>query len=516
MERFLTIIEVSQKQAYIFSDNKLRENIRRSEEIARVTGTGYIQKAIGNSLKRPVSDCLVYAGGGHTILEYESREDAEKAVGCLTGRVLAEFPELELFAKIVEYDEQQTPGENVRRLTAELERKKSLRAASFHQETFGIEEVDINTGKPVFFREKSTEEEWADKEPAPEGFIPTARFSHLGGSKDENNFIAVVHIDGNSMGRRVEDVSEGFKAGEWEEYKRKMRDFSDGIANDFLSTYREMEERIADRIRAGNLSELSLEREKGKIHMPVRRVISEGDDICFVSEGRIGVECAVIFLKELAEKKNKADGRPYSACAGVAIVHQKYPFYKAYELAEELCSNAKKFGASLGTDGTSEGISAIDWHIDYGELQDSLEETRKAYLTQDGKRLELRPYIVSAPVDVMEREPIRQYRNFRNLMNRMTKGEEAYGRGRLKDLRRVLKEGETETENYLQLHKISELGRDVYHGIYKELEPDTIEIGSGNILERRLFTETADGKSRNLLFDVLELMDTYLRVEDVE
>ena len=116
----------------------------------------------------------------------------------------------------------------------------------------------------------------------------------------------------------------------------------------------------------------------------------------------------------------------------------------------------------------------------------------------------------------MEREPIRQYRNFRNLMNRMTKGEEAYGRGRLKDLRRVLKEGETETENYLQLHKISELGRDVYHGIYKELEPDTIEIGSGNILERRLFTETADGKSRNLLFDVLELMDTYLRVEDVE
>ena len=513
MERFLTIIEVSQKQAYIFSDNKLRENIKRSEEIAYVTGTDYIKKALDGSLKSPVSGHLVYAGGGHTILEFKSRADADKFVGCLTGNVLSEFPEIELFAKTIEYDEQQTPGENVSRLTAELERKKSLREASFHEETFGIEKVDVNTGKPVLVCEKSDGEAWKE-EPAPDGFIATTKFPNLGGSKDENNFIAVVHIDGNSMGRRVENISKKFKVGEWDEYKKEMRIFSDDIAGDFLSTYREMEETVAGKIRKGNLSELSLCTKNGKTSMPVRRVISEGDDICFVSEGRIGVECAVIFLKKLAGKMNTADKKPYSACAGVAIVHQKYPFYKAYELAEELCSNAKKFGASLSADGTSEGISAIDWHIDYGELQDSLEDTRKEYLTRDSKHLELRPYIVSAPEDVLKHEMIRQYGNFRSLMKRMTKGEEAYGRGRLKDLRRVLKNGEIETENYLQFHKISELGRDIYHGIYKKLEPEKTEIGSGNVLERRMFAETADGKSRSLLFDVLELMDTYLPVED--
>ena len=86
MERFLTIIEVSQKQAYIFSDNKLRENIKRSEEIAYVTGTDYIKKALDGSLKSPVSGHLVYAGGGHTILEFRiftlyRSVDAESSAG---------------------------------------------------------------------------------------------------------------------------------------------------------------------------------------------------------------------------------------------------------------------------------------------------------------------------------------------------------------------------------------------------------------------------------------------------
>lgn len=51
-----------------------------------------------------------------------------------------------------------------------------------------------------------------------------------------------------------------------------------------------------------------------------------------------------------------------SACAGVAIVHQSYPFYKAYEIAESLCSSAKKYNASLDKEGCANAC-AIDWHI---------------------------------------------------------------------------------------------------------------------------------------------------------
>ena len=98
-----------------------------------------------------------------------------------------------------------------------------------------------------------------------------------------------------------------------------------------------------------------------------------------------------IFYPGIGKEINSEDKTGYAACGGIAVVHQKYPFYKAYELAEMLCSNAKKFGASLSEDGTGRDISAIDWHIEFGEIKDTLEEIRQDYQTLDGKRMELRP-----------------------------------------------------------------------------------------------------------------------------
>ena len=43
---------------------------------------------------------------------------------------------------------------------------------------------------------------------------------------------------------------------------------------------------------------------------------------------------AGITREALNKQINAEDKEGYAACAGVAIVHQKYPFYKAYELAE--------------------------------------------------------------------------------------------------------------------------------------------------------------------------------------
>ena len=119
MKRYLTIIEVSQKQAYIFADNQLRENVRRSAEIACITSSEYMQKAVEeNKIPLIVADHLVYSGGGHTILEFASEKDAKDLVRCLTNKVFKEIPEIALFAKTISYDERKTPGDNVKELTA--------------------------------------------------------------------------------------------------------------------------------------------------------------------------------------------------------------------------------------------------------------------------------------------------------------------------------------------------------------------------------------------------------------
>ena len=46
---------------------------------------------------------------------------------------------MELFAKVMEYQNNCTPGENLKNLSAELERKKSFRKSSIRQLTLGVE-----------------------------------------------------------------------------------------------------------------------------------------------------------------------------------------------------------------------------------------------------------------------------------------------------------------------------------------------------------------------------------------
>lgn len=538
MGRYITIIEVSQKQAYIFGDNKLKENIRRSGNIADITAPGYIRESVSAISGRGdlFSDRnnLVYSGGGHTILEFPSETDARLAVQCYTRRVMEEYPDIELFAKTIPYDEKKTPGENVKELTAALERKKSERRSVFHQGTFGIERLDVNTARPILVGLTEEKEDAGRQEADPdEHFVYTVSFEELGGTKDDKNFIAVVHIDGNAMGKRVEEASKLFACGQWEEYKSYMRQFSEGIAEDFRGAYQETEKIVAEAILAGKLKELSLTERNGKYVLPMWRVISEGDDICFVSEGRIGIECAVIFIRQIAAKINRMDQKPYAACAGVAIVHRKYPFYRAYELAEELCSNAKRFGVNLAGHEEGPTLSSIDWHIEYGEVQDSLEETRKQYLIREGgwlagrqkeksvesdnkkpSHLELRPYLITGPMKLLEKEKIRRYENFRMLSRELSKDEEAYGRSMLKGLREILKNGEEAAAYYLKFHKVEELGRDAYYGVYADLDFSEILPGSGETLQRKIFETTADGTKRCLLFDAIEAMDVFLPVED--
>ena len=189
----------------------------------------------------------------------------------------------------------------------------------------------------------------------------------------------------------------------------------------------------------------------------------------------------------------------------------------AYELAEMLCSSAKRFAASLSGDGSGSGISAIDWHLEFGELKDTLDEIRADYLAADGSRLELRPYLVSAPQEVMDLEPIRQYRNFRRMINVLQKENDVFARGKLKGLREVLKRGETETEYYLRFYRMKEKLSDVYQGIYAQPEYDRIGTGKGQDVEIYADEKRDDEIiRRSLLFDAIEISDTFIGFSDEE
>jgi hypothetical protein len=479
-ERYLTIMEVSQKQNYIFSSNKLRDNVINSAVIAWVMSKDYFKQVITEEESFSIEKNYVYSGGGHVVLEFEGREKATEFTKKITLSIRREYPGIEVFASTQQYEQGKNPAENLRNLTACLEKKKSRREAAFHQGTFGIEQIDTNTRHPVIsdaeIKTMPSSEKELDDSMIPNDFKPVFQLDKLGGSKNESNFIAVVHIDGNAMGKRVENFGAENKNLTWEAYRRKLRAFSEAIDSDFKDAYRDMTEVVAENIRQGRLEELDLKEN----NFPIRRIITAGDDICYVTEGRIGIESAVIFLKKLKEKINSVDKEHYSACAGVAVVHQKYPFYKSYELAEALCSNAKRFGASISGDGLGKDISSIDWHLEFGEVGDSLEQIREEYLAEDGKNLSLRPYLVDAKQQLMEENQNRTYRKFRELAEEL-KQDNLYSRGLIKNLRNVLKQGDVATTYYLKFHCMDAL-------LNKQEE----------------------------LFDAIEVMDTYLTLEETE
>ena len=505
VSRQLVIVEVSQKQAYIFASNKLQTNIINSEAIVKVTGSGYFQKVCPALYAEEKN--LVYTGGGHTVLNFESADDANAFSKKLSYAVMRDYPDMEIFIRSMPYDDGKTPGDNLKELTKLLEKKKSIRKSSFHQGSFAIEKISGENGKPE--RLDDAEKVIPGKDDLlPAGYDSVTQFGDLGGSREESNFIAVVHIDGNSMGKRVEELYEKLnrEGVDWETYKQKIRAFSDGIDSDFKTSYKEMTADVAKGLEDGKLSDLDL---KGKC-FPVRRIIISGDDVCFVSEGRIGIECSRLLIEHLREKKNAVDGKGYEACAGIAIVHQKYPFYRAYDLAESLCSKAKRFGASIDPEHNGALVSSVDWHISFGELGDSVDEIRREYVTGDGKQLELRPYIIGGDESCISKEKDRRYDNFRKLYALITDKNDGIAHGKIKQLRPVLKQGQTAGENYLRYNRIESIMQRSYVDIFEDIDLD--RVGKGEAQNGKLFISTTDGKERCILFDAIEIMDTYLMI----
>ena len=399
MKKLLLIMEVSQKQAYIFKNKELKKNIDASYTIDEITSSGYFEKYFPEYYNKEKN--LVYSGGGHTILVFDNDVEENDNTGKenqavrfakkLSKQIFCDYDGLEVFIKIMDYDEKAEPSKNIQNLMQKLEEKKAIRRASFRQGTFGME-VSKGEAERVFDsekKEKEAEQRKKDAENRREKRIReekkkiqeeetthyelVTQLEKLGGNKDDNNFIAVVHIDGNLMGKKVQEndkelrkildrISDPEK--KLDMYREKKQEFSEKIDKLFKGAYSDMQDAVKKQIENGNLKDLSLEEvvnEEKQINFPVRRIITAGDDICFVSEGRIGIECAVEYMKALW-KRSKGEN---SACAGVAIVHQSYPFYKAYEIAESLCSSAKKYNASLDKEGCANAC-AIDWHIEYG------------------------------------------------------------------------------------------------------------------------------------------------------
>lgn len=488
----LNVIEVSKKQYYIFKSNKLKENIGASEIIRFVTEE--LAQRICNSNKGEI----INTGGGRSLFYFENKYNSISFVRNYSFYLLENYPLLELFISSVEYNpDKDSIIEKIEELQIKLEKKKARRENYSSILDFGITEkcdstrmpavcmINDNENENIYYssESKSKIKMFNEVSKNKEYKKYAVNFSELGISRNEKSFIAITHIDGNRMGKKIKLLKNKYESLYNSEntnelnkkYINDLQNFSNQIKIAFINAF----QKVVDTIQANVefLKEKGLNIKDGVL--PIRKVILSGDDVCYITDARIAIDCAAIFLNEL--EKYKVLDEKITACAGIAMVREKYPFFKTYELSEQLCRQAK----SSIPDDVNE--SRLDWHIVQGEYNNNLNEIRNTmYRTYDEKQLLLRPLIVSVDSD-----GINHYRNFKKDIQIINSGN--IPRNKVKNMLTELKKGQKHTDTYIEIHQLYTL------------------LGS-----HRIGYKTGFAADKCVLFDAIETMDYYIPLHDGE
>lgn len=494
----VTVVDTTGKQNYIFSSNRLRENIGASFLLSQSTKEwveetleklGVPKKCQEEAIEiSELNAELIYAAGGNALIVFKSREIAVRFTHILSRRVLKEALGVNLLVAHAEFDwESNNLYSEIEKLKKnDIERQKYERIPSVPLLGLGVTASCNSTQLPAVDRSdkyiKYDEDEETDSylistetkqklkavrkanQKLQEFFVEEVdqniyqfpyRTDHLGRSKGESSYAAIVHADGNGMGDRFKKYGEGR---ENRDYINAMRKFSKSVAQAGIKALKAVVGILTKSIQegkvVGKLGEFNL---NAKYYLPFRPLVYGGDDITFVCEGRLGLELAALFLKNF-EEQTVTDGKPLTACAGVCIVKTHYPFARAYEMSEELCKEAKKFVNKKRKKYGLDYFSAIDWHLAASGLLGSVPEIRQREYripTND------KPWnLVMRPVRLQKNNSEwRTWEGFTQVVKEFKEGKDWKERhNKVMALREVLRKASREaTQEFLRAYKLSQL-----------------------------------------------------------
>jgi hypothetical protein len=396
----LTGIDLLGIQKYVFTSNRLRDVVSASWLVQWVTSC--------DGALLSWRDQVLHAGGGSAVLAFDSMDEAKTFAGVYTRKILENAPGLELV--VTHHPIQNGLAESLRDLQVILARKKLERKP--HVEALGLAvtaacgvtglpatAIDRLDGTPVSKQietwrcddtRKKAASRWEKYLEFTSGWRFPTEIDELGRTRGDTSLLAVVHVDANAIGEKIRTWLSRCVEKRLDEttVRDQYREWSRWIEVEFQRVWRCLVERVLaaihDRHLQGSIPRLNFELRPGKL--PVRPVLLGGDDLTFLCDGRIGLDLAATALREIGGRDCPHLGT-MSACAGVAIVRAHYPFVRAYELAEKLCSQAK----SVRRQHQDEGCW-LDWHIGVARPTEPVQEFRDRLYRADGLQLTCRPY----------------------------------------------------------------------------------------------------------------------------
>ncbi len=472
MSKYLYGASVQGIQDFIFKTNKLKEIIGASKIVESIDGVDKTYdieadmqdeaiikgifdeyaKYFKEEYKLEDKPEIVLLVAGSIVLIVKNEKDLKKLVLEMPKKVMQKAYGITFSQAVVKYEDDYKDARARLEERLKIQRNKPSIPLDMH---FSILECNPKTGRSleekydIGTRQKvEAFENYANKDYKNQIFD----IEKISNSK---NKIAVIHADGNGLGNIVKDLN-----------KNDTKGFSLRLDSATKKAFNEAVKEI-----------------KSKKY---RKIILGGDDLTLVCDASYALEFTQSFLSEF-ERLTKENGDNLSACAGIAICHEKYPMHYALDLAEDLCSQAKKH--------TKENYKAekvVPSCLMFHNIQSSsvkdFDKFIKDELSINNKRLDFGPYYLHVKDQPSIESFLETVKEFQK---------ENSPKGRLREWLNDLKYDEIYAQN--QLKRIEQMNN-ISGWESKNLRKLHVDLSLTN-----LFIEK-DGYKKSPIYDILQIV----------
>lgn len=423
MGRYLYGASIQGIQNYIFQTNELKDIIGASELVNRIC------EDFGEDYGKDGEMIIHAAGNIKCIFDDEAacrravrefpRRAMEMAPGITISQAAVKIKDDSEYAKKAEELESRLHAQRnhpVKSLTTglmaiERSRKTGLPATEIDKTEIDKTEID----KKVEYLDEGTAAKRKENGCDLYYKLTGEDISHANRAYDtkdltgHNDWIAVIHADGNGLGEIVAELSGDY---------RRFKEFSENLDKATIAAaraaYAATKEKEDDEKANGTWKK-----------MPIRPIVIGGDDLTVICRGDLAVKFVEKYLEAFEKETQERIGKKLTACAGIAFIKSSYPFYYGYDLAEALCGEAKKDAKSdkVKEANGNQAPSCLMFHkVQSSFVEDYAEIKRKELTTVDGGSLCFGPYYLNKEsVDKVEGRKRWTIKELSEIVDKLTK-----------------------------------------------------------------------------------------------
>lgn len=314
--KYLYGADAKKIQSYISDSSKLKEIAGASELVE------YVCTDLFDDFRGSAGEIIISAAGKIRAV-FDSREDVERIMLSFPKLVSEKAEGLQIIQSVVELEKDEVFRDDTDKLEKQL--AQELPANSPIRDWSVIDKAP-RSGRPVaeYIEGEALDRGAVQKRDAVDKHWKKLRkdfgvnsfpydHSKLAGT---DSFIAVIHADGNSLGKKLMGLPPG------NEYGRRWKKFSQELDAATKAAAKRAYKSMGD--------------------TRFRPIILGGDDLTVVCAADSALQFTQCYLEAFQEEtSSRSELGELTACAGIAFIKDSYPFHFGLELAELLCHEAK-------------------------------------------------------------------------------------------------------------------------------------------------------------------------------